>query len=524
MKHRLSVFRKPAALLLIIALIVCSAASSYAWDEYHDQIGYGGYQYSASELLYYVVTETGTAVIAGPSDFDLYTESYTIPESIDGYPVTGIKDLSGNTLGAVTIPDCIRRLDGNPFAGSAVTQFTVSAEHPCFTTVDGVLLSKDGKRLIAFPDKYPAETYRIPDGVQVIGEEAFYGCEVPSVIIPDSVTDIERGAFANYGKLTSVVIPESVNTVKGNPFAGVWTDETNPLERVVISPDHPYLEIRDGVLFSKPDNRLICYPKTDPAEVCEIPEGTQAIADWAFYNCNNLKTVIFPDSLEEIGEDAFRDCGNLNTVELPDGLRKIGARAFYCCNELTSIQIPDGITEIAQGMFAECTQLASVTIPDSVRKIGEGAFRYCISLTTVHIPDGVTTIMPETFAGSGLTAVTIPDSVTGLTSWAFFGCQDLSSVSIPDGIKAIGPHVFHGCESLTSITLPEGLKSIGREAFAYSGLVSVEIPESVEKIEDGAFQGANLAKVIFQNERIDDIGNYVFEDCPDSLVIEGAEF
>ena len=153
MKHRLSVFRKPAALLLIIALIVCSAASSYAWDEYHDQIGYGGYQYSASELLYYTVTETGTAVIAGPSDFDLYTESYTIPESIDGYPVTGIKDLSGNTLGAVTIPDCIRRLDGNPFAGSAVTQFTVSAEHPCFTLKD---LAVNGNDLKAFGLKGPA--------------------------------------------------------------------------------------------------------------------------------------------------------------------------------------------------------------------------------------------------------------------------------------------------------------------------------------------------------------------------------
>lgn len=43
----------------------------------------------------------------------------------------------------------------------------------------------------------------IPDGITVIGENAFKGSDVRNVLIPDGVTDIESGAFA-FGRLSAI--------------------------------------------------------------------------------------------------------------------------------------------------------------------------------------------------------------------------------------------------------------------------------------------------------------------------------
>ena len=85
-----------------------------------------------------------------------------------------------------------------------------------------------------------------------IGETA--EVTVPTEIDGRSVTRIGEEAFIG-SDVTSVTIPDSVTSIGANPFAGCRF-----LETIRVSPDHPTLEVVDGVLFSKPDKELLSFP------------------------------------------------------------------------------------------------------------------------------------------------------------------------------------------------------------------------------------------------------------------------
>ena len=109
----------------------------------------------------------------------------------------------------------------------------------------------------------------------------------------------------------------------------------------------------------------------------------------------------------------------------------------------------------------------TVTVPEEVWEIGEGAFLGCAELTEVTLPDRCTVI------GRG----------------AFRGLERLAQVTLPDCLVRIGDNAFADCPALRAIALPPRLESIGAGAFAGSGLTSLAIPVSVNKIGDGLMRG-----------------------------------
>ena len=135
-----------------------------------------------------------------------------------------------------------------------------------FRIENGVLLRYTGKR--------PMTEIKIPKGVKMIGERAFYKCEnIISVTIPDAVIRIQREAFYGCVNLQSVTIPESVTSI-----------------------------------------------------------GTSA-----FGRCKSLNSVIFPENLIMIDMWAFIECQSLTSVKIPDNVARIESNAFWLCNHLKEI-------------------------------------------------------------------------------------------------------------------------------------------------------------------------------------------
>ena len=108
-----------------------------------------------------------------------------------------------------------------------------------------------------------------------------------------------------------------------------------------------------------------------------------AIAEYAFYNLENLEHVEIPDSVTRIGASSFYGCAGLTSIDIPGSVTKIDDEAFIWCTGLETVTISDGVKTIDSYAFAYCSNLTVVEIPTSVTSIGWYAFYYCTSLNTI---------------------------------------------------------------------------------------------------------------------------------------------
>lgn len=178
----------------------------------------------------YVALSDGTAEITGWRGGGTEIE---IPSEIDGRAVTSIGDgafAGSEALERVALPDGVTRLgDGafadcysleeidipasvtavgeNPFAGCENMRIMNIAEGSgALMTINGVLFSDGGERLVFCPRLLPMERYVAPEGIRSIDARAFSYCNrLLSVSLPDSVTRIGTDAFEARANLTLVV-------------------------------------------------------------------------------------------------------------------------------------------------------------------------------------------------------------------------------------------------------------------------------------------------------------------------------
>ena len=76
-------------------------------------------------------------------------------------------------------------------------------------------------------------------------------------------------------------------------------------------------------------------------------------------------------------------------------------------------------------------------------------------------------------------------------------CLELDSISIPENVDRIPDGMFEGCRSLKKVVLSDQLNGIGDRAFfGCSSLDLLIIPDSVSKIGQDAFTGTNKQFII----------------------------
>lgn len=114
-------------------------------------------------------------------------------------------------------------------------------------------------------------------------------------------------------------------------------------------------EVVDGLTIEKKNGLLTVTAFDGSTTEVVVPEGVEAIGDYAFDNKTLIISVTLPSTLQSIGQYAFYDCTLLETVILPDGCTSIGERAFANSTKLEEIIIPASVTEIAENAFEGCS-------------------------------------------------------------------------------------------------------------------------------------------------------------------------
>ena len=305
----------------------------------------------------------------------------------------------------------------------------------------------------------------IPNSVTTIGEGAFYGCDsLTSINIPDSVTTIGDSAFNGCSSLTSITIPNSVVTIIGNPFCS-WHGNLNNESKAFIYEDH--------VLFNKNKTTLIAYRAKETNYT--IPNSVTTIGERAFLGCKSLTSINIPNSVTTIEDCAFSYCGSLASITIPSSVVTIIGNPFYLWhgnlnNESRAFIYEDHVlfNKNKNTLIAYRARETNYTIPNSVTTIGNGAFGWCGSLTNINIPNSVTTIGERAFRGCKYLTddiFFIPNSVTTIGTSAFERCESLTCIYIPDSVTTIGNSAFAFCYSLTCINIPNSVTTIGKGAF-----------------------------------------------------------
>jgi len=113
----------------------------------------------------------------------------------------------------------------------ALSRVDVDPANEYFTSLDGVLYSRDMTKLILFPNMR-GERYTIPNSVVVIAENAFYKCKnLLEIRFASGLREIEERAFFRCSGLTSLALPEGLGAIGADAFAfcdGLEGDITIP--------------------------------------------------------------------------------------------------------------------------------------------------------------------------------------------------------------------------------------------------------------------------------------------------------
>ena len=420
---------------------------------------------------------------------------------------------------------------------------------------DTAVISQIGE--YAFTECLSIKTYVVHASTTSVGSFAFLGCSyLETVEFAPNGGQIAfgEGVFQDCVRLTTIKLPATLSAFDGSVFDGC-----EHISTVEVDPGNPFLETKDGALYTMGLTELIYYPRNLDADLSKLPWDTLTkigpavfkgnvkvtnvvigskiveIGAGAFANCINLTDLTFAnmESTMIIGNNAFDNCTKLTEIAVPSKTTSIGNNAFYM-TKISQFVIPATVTYVGDFAFAY-TNLTEITIPAAVTYVGQGAFYKATALANVTFVGGTeplvigtvdlvktsvekTTTGDEpvldtrgTFVGTALTQITLPSNISVIGDFAFDGLTAFNSVVIPADaqLKQLGMNAFNKT-SITQINLGQQLEFIGEHALAQTKLTTVTIPGTVQHLRAYALSTSTLTEIIFAPSNAEDANLTVY--------------
>lgn len=452
--------------------------------------------------------------------------SYTLNAAQDGYLVSGCDE---NTV-LLVLPAVH---NGLPVVGTAENAFAnckylqevrVEAESVYLQVCDGILMDAAGKTLLLYPARRAGADLVIDENVTAIADYAFAYCQnLRSITIGTQVETIGDHAFEAVNDALCLVVQDGSPaqlwaSAHGVRYASESTSFTYRLEG-----DKAYITGYTGTL---PETVVPAVIDGYPVYAIEnlrspilthvvVSEGIEVIGDSAFkayfdYEKGYIRTLVsvsLPQSLKIISDDGFWGQENLQEITL-GSVVEIGQSAFGSCTMLKQITLPDTLTTIGWRAFAS-SGLTSLTIPANVTSLGDSFITDCSALTSLYVAEGnpnyeivdglLYDIPAQTlrYALPDVSGDVVIRDGTVCIAGDVFKEHAITSVQLPDSLQKIGNSAFQSCKELKEITFPEGLTTIDDLAFYYcTQLENTVLPENLKFLGNSAFYAcASLTEI-----------------------------
>lgn len=230
-------------------------------------------------------------------------------------------------------------------------------------------------------------------------------------------------------------------------------------------------------------------------------EGNESNVTWKLEQ-NNQDSSNPTYTLTISGIGAMKDYGQdtdvpwnekkslITTVIFENGISKIGNNALKK-SAIDTVIFGNGSTvnEIGMGAFQECTSLTSVTIPKSVITIKGKAFRDCSNLSNVVFEEGSNL---KTLGGNAGNVNESKDT--------FVRCTALTSVQLPETVETIGYGCFDGCSNLTSVSIPNGVTYLGEASLRKTSITNFTVPTKVTHLYSHTLSGTKITELKIGNQ------------------------
>lgn len=363
------------------------------------------------------------------------------------------------------------------FRGKNLKKFIVDSNNKLYQSVDGLLLDKDGKTLLAVP--YGLKRVQVPNSVEIVNWAAIeWNQNIEVIQFGTNIKEFQTDPFNDNPQLDRIILQstESIDLPKSGSqyyyFGGCdhfrrcgflyvpkgtkqfyegapgWGEIPNIIEYLPEDLTSIYeKEIEDDSYGYEYDFKVgdIYY------KVTSFEDNTVGVVNgYKPYNgfIDIPQEITYNNRKLYVTSIISMNNGDISKLVIPNSVKSIGGLSG---NSFESINLPDNLSELRGAVFAHCENLNGIDIPESVKEIPASAFRGCYKLEHVNWrpQKGSANIGPYafhdcfslksfTFTSNMWATGTISTSGLGYVS-AFYYCTSLDSINFEDG-----SHIYFG--------------------------------------------------------------------------------